>query len=185
MPSTNPKIRSTLRWERRAACAVLLVAGLAIAPPAHAKPGCGHHGCGGSDVWIEHHAEELGIDDATLREIRGITDASREQAEAIHEELREAHEAMRELLDRDAPDEGAVMRQAELMGEIDLRRHKQHLATMLRIRAKLTPEQRRQLREMKHEMHERHHGGHGRLHHRGGEGCPHGKGAPPPSAQSF
>ena len=62
---------------------------------------------------------------------------------------------MRQLLEQDAPDVDAVMRQAEVIGEVDVRKHKHRIATMLEIRAKLTPEQRTQLRQLKAEMRER------------------------------
>jgi Spy/CpxP family protein refolding chaperone len=135
--------------------AILLVAGLTLALPVHAKGGRDHHGRGEHSGWIERHAEELGIDDATLAQIERIIDASRESAEAIYDEHRAARDAMRALLDADAPDRAAVMAQAEVIGEIDVRKHQYRLATMLEIRALLTPEQRTQLRAIKSEMHER------------------------------
>lgn len=157
---------------RRVASAAVLVAGLALALPGQAEPGEGHHGWGGPGGWIERHAEELGLDEATLTEIKQILDTSRGQAEAIYEEHRAAREAMHQLLDQDEPDRDAVMKQAEVMGEIDVRKHKHRLATMLEIRSKLTPEQRAKLDELKDEMHEHHgkFGMHGR-HHHGEGGC--------------
>ncbi len=172
MQSTNSTTRATLRWTRHAPAIALLVAGVALALPVQAKSGRGHHGWGGPDGWIERHAEELGIDDATLEEINQIVAASREEAEAIYEEHRQARDVMHEMLEQDEPDTGAVMKQADLIGEIDVRKHKHRLATMLKIRAKLTPEQRSELRTMKDEMHERH-----GKHHRRREGCP-GDGPP-------
>ena len=98
-------------------------------------------------------------------------------AQAIYEEHRQAREVMHEMLEQDEPDTDEVMKQADVIGEIDVRKHKHRLATMLKIRAKLTPEQRSELRAMKDEMHERH----GKHHRRGGgcrgEGCP-GDGPP-------
>ncbi len=167
MQSTNSTARATLRWTRHVPAIALLVAGVALALPGQAKSGRGHHGWGGPDGWIERHAEELGIDDATLVEINQIIAASREEAEAIYEEHRQARDVMHEMLEQDEPDTGAVMKQADVIGEIDIRKHKHRLATMLKIRAKLTPEQRSELRAMKDEMHERH-----GKHHRCGEGCP-------------
>lgn len=151
----RPMQSSKNRAPRRGVTAALLAAGLAFALPGQAWAGRGHHGWGGSGDWIERHAEELGIDEATLAEINQIVDASREEAEAIYEEHRAARDAMHQMLDQDEPDFDTVMRQAEVIGEIDVRKHKHRIATMLQIRAKLTPEQRSQLRELKDEMRER------------------------------
>jgi Spy/CpxP family protein refolding chaperone len=160
------------RLARRAGIATLLL-GLALALPGQARPGQGHHGWGGPSGWIERHAEELGIDDATLAEIDRIVDASREEAEAIYQEHRAARDRMHELLEQDDPDVDAVMKQAEVIGEIDVRKHKHRIATMLEIRSKLTPEQRTELRALKDEMRERHGGRHEHGRHHGGE-CRHG-----------
>ena len=161
-PAQSAKRRTTRCWKRDVLTAGLLVVGLALAVPAVAREGKGHHSWGGSGGWIERHAEELGIDEATLAGINQIVDSSREQGKAIYEEHRAARDAMRQLLDQDDPNFDAVMKQAEVIGEIDVRKHKHRIATMLEIRAKLTPEQRSRLRELKGEMRERHgkHRGH-------------------------
>lgn len=173
MQLESSTIRAALRSTYRAAAMALLATGVALAAPAQAGPGRGHHGWGGPEGWIEHHAEMLGIDDATLAEINQIVAASRAEADAIYEEHREARRVMHEMLDQDEPDTAAVMKQAEVIGEVDVRAHKHRLATMLKIRAKLTPEQRGELRAMKDEMRERH-----GWHHRGGE-CDPGNEPPP------
>lgn len=192
--STDSTARGMLTT-RRFATAALLVAGFALAVSGQARPGHhGHHRWGGPGGWIERHAEELGIDDATLAEIDEIVEASREEAEAIYEEHRQAREAMRELLEQDQPDVDAVMKQAKVIGEIDVRKHKHRLETMLEIRAKLTPEQRGELRALKDEMRDRfedgfrrhHGGGHKGCDHEkcGHEGCEHRRhGGPPPPAE--
>jgi len=172
MQSTNSTSRATLRWTRHVPAIALLVAGVALALPVQAKSDRGHHGRGGPDRWIERHAEKLGIDDATLEQINQIVAASRGEAEAISKEHRQARDVMHEMLEREDPDTGAVMKQADVIGEIDVRKHKHRLATMLKIRAKLTPEQRSELSAMKDKMH----GRHGR-HHRGSGGY-HGDGPP-------
>jgi Spy/CpxP family protein refolding chaperone len=148
-------MESRIRWAPRVLTVGLLIAGLGLGVTGQAREGKGHHGRGGPGGWIEGHAEELGIDEQTLAEIKQIVDASREQGKAIYEEHRAARDAMRQLLEQDAPDVDAVMRQAEVIGEVDVRKHKHRIATMLEIRAKLTPEQRTQLRQLKAEMRER------------------------------
>jgi Spy/CpxP family protein refolding chaperone len=162
-----PKNRAQRSRPRRLVTAALILAGLVFAGPVQARPGKDHHGWGRPDGWIERHADELGIDDATLAEIQQIVEASREQAEAIYAEHRAARDAMHRMLEQDEPDFDAVMKQVETIGEIDIRKHKHRIATMLEIRAKLTPEQRSRLRELKDEMRER--GGRGGHHHGDGD----------------
>jgi Spy/CpxP family protein refolding chaperone len=153
------------------ATATLTVAALALALPAFA----GEHGRhSGRDPggWIERHADELGLDDATLAEVEAIVEQSREEGRTIREEHRAARDAMHEMLEQDEPDVAAVMRQTEVIGEIDVRKHKHRLATMLAIRAKLTPEQRAKLSELREEMRDRrgkHHRKHGTRHRDGNE----------------
>jgi Spy/CpxP family protein refolding chaperone len=152
----------------RGAALLLLAVGtaLALVLPAQAEPGHGPHGRRGPDGWIERHAEELDLDDATLEKIEALIDGSREQARAIREEHRAARDEMHALLDLDTPDRAAVMSQAEVLGAIDTRKHQHRLATMLDIRALLTPEQRAKLGDLKDEMREqrRHHMRHGKHH---------------------
>lgn len=176
--SRDPASRGMLTT-RRLATAALLVTGLALAVAGQARPG--HHGhdrWGGPGGWIARHAEELGIDDATLAEINQIVESSREEAEAIYEEHRAARDATRDLLEQAEPDVDAVMKQVEVIGDIDVRKHKHRIETMLKIREKLTPEQRTRLRALKDEMHEKF-GDRFERHHRGHEGCDRGEGPPP------
>jgi len=149
-----------LQIQRTTLAAALVAVLLAVASPSLA--GGGRHGFGDRSDWVERHAEALGIDDATLAEIKAIVAASRDEAKTIYRAHREAREALHDLLDQPEPDVDAVMKQAEVMGEIDVRKHKHRLATMLAVRAKLTPEQRVQLRELKGEMRDRK----GHRHHR-------------------
>lgn len=162
---------------RRIATAMMVAAFLAMALPGYAGER-GRHSGGDPGGWIARHAEELDLDDATLAEVEAIVEQSREEGRAIREEHRAARDAMHEMLEQGEPDVAAVMRQTEVIGEIDVRKHKHRLATMLAIRAKLTPEQREKLSELREEMRERrgkHHrkrDHHHREGHRGGEGPP-------------
>jgi Spy/CpxP family protein refolding chaperone len=101
--------------------------------------------------FIEEHAERLGLGDETLETIHEIVDESRERRKALRVELRDAHEKMRELLSQEEPDESAVMAQAEAVGELELEERKNRLRATLRIRALLTPEQRRELVQIRGE----------------------------------
>jgi Spy/CpxP family protein refolding chaperone len=105
--------------------------------------------------WIEEHVERLGLDAKTLTAIRAIADASRKQEEASQEALRKAYDTMRELLSQETPDEATVMRQADVIGTLEMAKRKNRLRTLLHIRALLTPEQRQELIRIHEERHAR------------------------------
>ncbi|MFQ5657468.1 MAG: periplasmic heavy metal sensor [Candidatus Methylomirabilales bacterium] len=113
--------------------------------------GPGGYHRGGPQFLFEKHAERLGLDGKTLEQIRAISEAAKGQSSELHTKFREAKTTMRKLLSAETPDKTAVMKQAEIMGAIktDLRKHK--LATILEIRALLTPEQRQELIKMRKE----------------------------------
>jgi Spy/CpxP family protein refolding chaperone len=115
---------------------------------------------GPPDRFFAEHADELGIDDATLTQIRGIVDASRAEGRELFDRVRQERGTMRDLLSQDSPDEAAVMAQADVVGDAMTALRKHRLATMLKIRALLTPEQRAALVKLRKEMGpRRHHGG--------------------------
>ena len=100
------------------------------------------------DRCIARHADELGVDDATVAKIEEIVAASREEAEPLHDAVRAARDEMRALLDADHPDEAAVMAQSDKVSAARAAMHKHRLATLLKIRALFTPEQRDKLKGM-------------------------------------
>ena len=120
---------------------------------------------GPPDQFFEEHADELGIDQATLDQIRAIVDAARADGRVLHDRVITERRAMHDLLATDHPDEAAVMAQADAVGAAMSALRKHRLATMLKIRALLTPEQRTALEKLRQEM--------GPWRHRGG---PFGKG---------
>jgi Spy/CpxP family protein refolding chaperone len=65
----------------------------------------------------------------------------------LEEKLRAAREELRKLLDQDAPDEIAVLAEADRMGAIRTEMQRAMLRTLLAVRAELTAEQRKQLGE--------------------------------------
>jgi Spy/CpxP family protein refolding chaperone len=97
------------------------------------------------DALLERHAERLGLEPATLAQIRGVADAARPEHERLSDELHALRLEMRALLGEDAPDPEAVMRQADRIGAAETALDKHRLATLLEIRALLTPDQRREL----------------------------------------
>jgi Spy/CpxP family protein refolding chaperone len=144
------------------ALGIVCVAGAGLAPDARAcsdRHGSHHRGHHGPGAMIEWQAEELGLDEPTREAVRKIVESSRERGEALHEEKRAARDALHELLEQDAPDHAEVMRQAELVGALELELDKHRLGTLLEIRALLTPEQRKRMSEMRKDFHERGRGG--------------------------
>ena len=116
--------------------------------PASACPG--RHGGAGSHgdppAELEERLAGLDLDEQTHETISAILDDRRPAARALRDDVRMAHESMSALLDQDQPDEGAVLAQAEIIGAHMTALKKQHLGTMLAVRALLTPEQIAKLR---------------------------------------
>jgi Spy/CpxP family protein refolding chaperone len=104
--------------------------------------------------FIEQEAEALGLDAETTAAIRQVLEEGREQARGLDEALHEARSVMRDLLMQDVPDQGVVMRQADVIGKIETEREKHRLAALIEIRSLLTPEQRDRLMEMREEKRE-------------------------------
>ncbi len=129
--------------------ALLLGAALARAEPTM-PPGHPH----GSPPWtppderLEAHLRELGLDAEKLAAIQSVLASARKSRAEIDARLMSAFDEMRNLLDQDAPDEGAVMAQADRLGAIRTEGRKLMLRTLLRVRAELAPEQRTRLKEM-------------------------------------
>ena len=110
---------------------------------------------------LQRHAERLGLDEATLAEIERLADAARSERQARRDELRELRRALFERLNDEAPDEAAVMAQVEEIGRLKTELEKERIRTMLAIRARLTPEQRRELVLIHEERRERFRSGEG------------------------
>jgi Spy/CpxP family protein refolding chaperone len=119
---------------------------------------------------LERHADRLGLDEATRAKVRAVAEAARPEGDRLREDLHAAHGEMRALLGQDAPDEAAVLAQAERIGAAETALQKQRLRTMLEIRALLTPEQRAELVKIHEE----------RKGHWKGRGGRWGGGPPPP-----
>ncbi len=125
--------------------AALVAATLTLPVTAQACRGGGPHG---PDRCIARHADELGVDDATVAKIEAIVAASREETALLRDAVRAARDEMRLLLDADEPDEAAVMAQSDKVSAAMAAMHRHYLATLLKIRALLTPEQRDRLKGM-------------------------------------
>jgi Spy/CpxP family protein refolding chaperone len=150
-----------MRWVSLSGSVLVLALGLTVSGVSGARPpfgghhpAGGHHRDQGPERFIEEHAAELGLDGETRQAIDQIVDESRERARGLHAELRDLHREMRDLLSQDAPDESAVMQQAEAIGEAETELHKHRLGALIRIRALLTDEQRAALARIREEVRE-------------------------------
>jgi Spy/CpxP family protein refolding chaperone len=123
----------------------LLLVGLCVAGGPPAAEAGGKHGKPPLDAILERHAERLGLDADTLAQIRAVAEASRPEHERLADALHALRAELREQLSEDEPDRDAVMRLADRVGAAETALDKHRLATLLEIRALLTPEQRREL----------------------------------------
>lgn len=108
-------------------------------------PGRRHHEPPPIDRILEKHAEELGLDAATLDAVRAIAARAESEDAPLHAALRAEREALHALLREDTPELAAVLRQADAVGAAETALHKHRLQTLLTVRGILTPEQRQGL----------------------------------------
>jgi Spy/CpxP family protein refolding chaperone len=172
--------RSPLRWALAAGLTLglTLATSLAGAKSHERGSGCRHHRPGHAHLaeLLEQHAERLGLDEALTSEIRTFAEASREKSAALRTQRHELKQQLRTMLHAEAPDESAVMAQAEKLGELELASHQERLRTKLRILALLSPEQRSELNAIRSELEPGDKGEHGQCdghpkHHGDGHEC--------------
>jgi Spy/CpxP family protein refolding chaperone len=84
----------------------------------------------------------LALSDAQRERIDQIVTESREYAELLKSELAEAQADLKRRLDGPDPDFDAVMREVDRVGELETRLRKHQIATLMSLRALLSPEQR-------------------------------------------
>lgn len=127
------------------AAALLLIVGLAL--PAFAGPGGkrGKRGHGPNPMkmvkMLERHADELGIDEATLDQMKGLVEQNKSQFEALREEARAARASIKEAMDAPKPDKAAVLALVEQAGQARIEIQKLKMGVMIDLKALLTPEQ--------------------------------------------
>jgi Spy/CpxP family protein refolding chaperone len=124
-----------------------LTASLALAEPPGGRPPQGPD-WSPPDERLAGHLRELGLDSQQLEKLRGTLSEARRTREEIDGRLQHAFDEMRVLLEQEKPDEAAVMKQADRIGEIRTEGRKAMLRTLLSVRADLTPAQRERLNEM-------------------------------------
>jgi Spy/CpxP family protein refolding chaperone len=148
----------------------------APAPPPYGFPG----------GLIERNAKRLGLSDETVAAMRETIEKSRAENEKLRARVETEQANMRKLLDKDVPDEAAVMTQAEKIGDLMVEQRKNQLRAMIKMRSMLTPEQRAELDKIRGEHPLRREGGGPPGHGRHGDGpppgAPHGRPKPPPAS---
>ena len=127
---------------------IALLAAALGASPAQAGEHHRRHERPPLDELLERHAERLGLDAGTLARIRAVEDASHPEHERLADALHALRREMRERLGEDAPDRDAVMQLADRIGAAETALDKHRLATLLEIRALLTPAQRQELKRI-------------------------------------
>jgi len=99
------------------------------------------------EVMISRHAQELGIDAATVEQIRTLGEQHRAEREVIAAELQKQKLALRTLLESERPNEAEAIALARKIGTLETDLSVARLSAMMRIHALLTPEQNAALRE--------------------------------------
>ncbi len=112
-------------------------------PPPHGPggPGFGFGMPLPPEAAIERHAEELGIDEATVERIRALSEQHSAEQQVIVAELHQQKLALRTALAAPQPDQAAVIALARKIGTLETDLSVARLTSMMRIRAELTPEQ--------------------------------------------
>jgi Spy/CpxP family protein refolding chaperone len=97
---------------------------------------------------IESIAEELGIDEATMKKIRTKAEEKERKVIEIDSQLREDFRKLRLMMDEDNPDEQKIMAQVDKIGSLHTSLRKEQIKLMLYVHKLMTPEQRTKLRRI-------------------------------------
>ncbi len=127
-----------MKHAKRVALAILV--GFLLAAPAAARPGGPP---GGSGPPLDRALEQVDLADEVRERVDVLLDASRRVRRAAQRDLQKAHAEMRDLLEADEPSEERILAKADEIGRLQTDLEKDRLLTLLRIRAELTPDQRR------------------------------------------
>ena len=104
---------------------------------------------------LEKNADRLQLDTNTLTRIQQIDVAQKERSKETRERVKAEHQKLHEMLQADAPSEGAVLAQVDVIGDLRTDLQKERLSSMLQMRALLTPAQRAKLQKLRAEKHEK------------------------------
>ncbi len=141
-------LRTTLAAALSALAIAALTASAALAYPGGHGPGKRHRGPH-PEMMIEHMAEVLDLDEATVAEMQAVVQGTHEQGEALHTEIREARETMHDMMKAEELDREAIMAQVDRLAALEGDALRLRIGTLLDVRALLTPEQRAALTAMR------------------------------------
>jgi len=137
------------RCARAVLAVVLLGAAAGVAVSAEADPMDRAHPPGGM---VAAYAERLGLEPATREAVLAIVERSGERDAALREELHAAKRRMHQLMSKgQSPEPAAILAEADAIGALEVALHKNRLAAILEIRARLEPEQRAELMRIREE----------------------------------
>ena len=94
------------------------------------------------------HQQHIGLTDAQRRAITGAITALQSKVVDLQWAMTSEQEALAELLDRPSVDEAAALARADRLMELERRVKHEHLATLIRIKNTLKPEQQARLRAL-------------------------------------
>ena len=135
------------------ALTILAVVALVASTATARGPGGGKHHKGPPPLekMLERHADELGLDDATLDKADEIAEEARDASEPLRDAVKAARETLREVVDSDAPTSSEIKDAVQAVADAQASLKTSRIETMLQIRALLTDEQRAKLEEMRAE----------------------------------
>ena len=91
---------------------------------------------------LERALEHVELPQEVRDDIDDLLDASHRNQRKLKRDVRKANQRMRELLSAEEPDEKSIMTEVETIGSIKTEMQKDRLLTLLRIRGRLSLEQR-------------------------------------------
>jgi Spy/CpxP family protein refolding chaperone len=132
---TTKERRMLRRVIYSASLAVCVIAGLATAQPEPPPP------------WArwEQRVRHMDLTAPQKEKVTKILDESRKERESLQALIRQTSAELNQLLQQPNFSEQAVLKQADKLGALRTERQKAMLRSFLKVRAELTPEQRRQL----------------------------------------
>jgi len=114
-----------------------------------AGSGCGSRHGDDPVARLERHAEEIGLSDAQLHEMRGFAVGRADARAELQEQIRFAYEELRALMESDPIDESAVLAQVEAIGNLKTQERIEQTRLTLAFRGFMTPEQREEMRSLR------------------------------------
>ncbi len=141
-------MRTSLTCCPVAGAVILLLSSATLAQPGPGPvPGRGR-GFPFSAGMIENVAEQLGLPEATMKQIRKLAYDTEKKVIELDGEMQGAFLELRRMMDEDKPDTEKTMKQVEKIGALDIRLRQEQIKLLLQVRELLTPEQRVKLRQL-------------------------------------